>query len=112
MEINITKFYREAAPMDYSASIAEIGADAGPATWHAACEDAPDYNLLSTDEARDAFRSHVKGFGAWSDEEIAAWSDVELDALFMQLISGDIRNNELDRIFTGTDDLTYYYLGD
>lgn len=25
MQINITKFYNEAAPMDYSASVAEIG---------------------------------------------------------------------------------------
>lgn len=28
MQINITKFYNEAAPMDYSASVAEIGANA------------------------------------------------------------------------------------
>jgi len=29
IEINITRFYNEAAPMDYSASIVEIGANAG-----------------------------------------------------------------------------------
>ena len=28
MEIDITTFFNEAAPMDYSASIAEIGSDA------------------------------------------------------------------------------------
>ena len=29
MDINITHFIATAAPMDYSASVAEIGADAG-----------------------------------------------------------------------------------
>lgn len=38
MEINITTFFNNAAPMDYSASIAEIGDDAGPSTWRAANE--------------------------------------------------------------------------
>ena len=28
MQINVTRFYNEAAPMDYSASITEIGANA------------------------------------------------------------------------------------
>lgn len=110
MEINITRFYNEAAPMDYSASVAEIGQDAGPSTWRAACEDAPDYNMLDTDEKRDAFRTFVKGFGAWTDEEIAAWSDIELNALFIQLVSGDMRNNEGDRIWDNTDGQVWYDL--
>lgn len=91
MEINITKFFNEAAPMDYSASVAEIGNDAGPSTWSASNEDSHDYFMLDTDEKREAFRNHVKGFGAWSDEEIAAWTDTELNALFIQLVSGDMR---------------------
>ena len=96
MEINITKFFNNAAPMDYSASIAEIGDDAGPATWRAANEDSEDYFMLDTDEKRDAFRNHVKGFGAWSDDEIAVWSDIELNALFIQMVSGDMREGGLD----------------
>ncbi|WP_196301891.1 hypothetical protein, partial [Streptococcus pneumoniae] len=82
---------------------------AGRDTWRHAVEDAPDYNLLDTDDKRDEFRAHVKGFGAWSDEEIAAWSDVELNALFMQLISGDIRNGETDRIWSDAGQ-TFYSL--
>lgn len=112
MDINITKFYNEAAPIDYSASVAEIGANAGRDTWNAAMEDAPDYDMLDTDEKRDALRAHIRGFGAWSDEEIAAWSDTELNALFIQLISGDIRHNETDRICTDEDRQTFYTLGD
>lgn len=112
MDINITRFYNEAAPMDYSASIAEIGQDAGPSTWRAACDDAPDYNMLDTDDKRDEFRTHVKGFGAWSDEEIAAWDTTQLNALFIQFVSGDMRNNEAERIYVGDDKQIYYTIGD
>jgi len=111
IDIDISRFIREAAPMDYSASVAEIGPNAGRDTWQAAMEDAPDYNLLNTDEQRDEFRAHVRGSGAWSAEEIAAWSDTELNALFMQLISGDIRSGETDRIWSDGDQ-TFYSLGD
>lgn len=112
MEINITRFYNEAAPMDYSASVAEIGRNAGNDTWQAAVEDSPDYNMLDTDDKRDAFRQHVRSFGAWSDEEIAAWTDIELNALFIQLVSGDMRNNEANRLFIGDDMQVYYTIGD
>lgn len=111
-EINVTRFYREAAPMDYSASRAEIGQDAGPTTWRAAIDDAPDYNMLDTDDKRDAFRAHVKGFGAWTDEEIAAWSTTELNALFIQFVAGDMRNGNTDRLYVGDDMQAYYTIGD
>lgn len=91
MELNITRFFNNCAPRDYSASVAEIGKDAGLATWSAACEDASGYQLLDTDEKKAAFREHVATFGAWSDEEITEWSDTELNALFIQLVSGDMR---------------------
>ena len=38
-----------------------------------------------------AMRAWAKDSGGWNDEEIAAWSDNELNALFIQLVSGDIR---------------------
>jgi len=112
MEIDIPRFYTEAAPMDYSASIAEIGNYAGRTTWQAACDDAPDYNMLNTDDKREAFRTYVKSFGAWEDEEIAAWSEIELNALFIQFVSGDMRNNEAERIFVGDDKQVYYSIGE
>ncbi len=93
MELNITEFYNNTCPRDYFASVAEIGASAGPDTWRAACEDSPDYMILDTDDKLQAMREHVRGFGAWSDEEIAAWSDVELNALLIQMIAGDIRES-------------------
>lgn len=91
MDINITRFYSEACPMDYSASVAEIGADAGLSTWQAAKDDADEWNFLDNDEKREAFRSFVQSSGGWDADEIAAWSEQELNALFIQWIAGDIR---------------------
>jgi hypothetical protein len=137
MEFDITEFFNTCAPMDYSASRAEIGDNAGADTWCAACEDSPDHVILDTDEKREAFRSFVRSAGAWSDEEIAAWSDVELNALCIQWIAGDMREpvgfelgpdttNEQwaefarqsevgqvsGRIFKGTDNRIYFYAGE
>ncbi len=131
MEIDITTFFNTTAPMDYSASAAEIGNDAGRATWQAACDDSDDYMMLASDEKREEFRHYVKGFGAWSEDEIRAWSDQELNALFIQMVSGDMREANLDcpepdweqyekdseagrvrgNIFKGDDSRIYYYVG-
>lgn len=94
MELNITRFFNEACPMDYSASVAEIGQNAGKATWQAACEDSSDYMILDSQEKREAFRAYVKGFGAWEETEIQAWNDIELNALLLQFIAGDIRERQ------------------
>lgn len=94
-ELDITDFFNNAAPMDYSASVAEIGNDAGPSTWRAACEDSPDYFMLDTEEKREAFRAFARSSGGWNDEEIAAWTDIELNALCIQWISGDMREADL-----------------
>lgn len=133
MEINITKFYNEACARDYAASTAEIGNNAGADTWRAACEDAPDYNLLSDGNKLDAMRKWVIETGAWSEKEVDDMDSNSLNALFIQLISGDIREkNEMDGVgmnweeyqaasergivsgclFEGTDGAIYYSLRD
>lgn len=91
MRINITQFIRENCMRDYSASVAEIGENAGADTWRAACEDSADNMLLDTEEKRDAFRAFVRSSGGWTEDEIAAWSDTELNALFLQWVAGDWR---------------------
>lgn len=131
MEINITKFFNESSPFDYSASRAELGQNAGLITWNHAKEDSQEYNLLNTAEKRDYFKTHIRGFGAWDDDEINAWNNDELNALFMQIISGDIRESNLQEsnndweeyqamseagqisgnLFKGTDEEIYYILG-
>lgn len=126
-ELKITEFFRAADPFTYSHSIAEGGPHAARHTWQAA-KDA-DFQLLTTDDERQAFRDHIEGFGAWDAEEIAAMSDNELNALCIQMISGDIREAGLDtelpdwdaynandsiagRMFEASDGEIYYYLGD
>lgn len=133
MEINITRFFTDAAPMDYSASVAEIGNNAGRDTWNAACDDAADYGpMLDTPDKLDAMRAWAKSSGAWDAAEIAAWSDIEVNALFIQFVAGDMREAGLNcqnpnwtqyeadaeaghcagNIFRADDGQVYFYLGD
>lgn len=103
MEIDITSFFENADPFEFSHSRAEGGPDAGPNTWNAAKREGAESPLLTTPEQIEALRDHVRGFGAWSDEEIAAWDDAECNALFIQMVSGDIREGGLDQPGTDTD---------
>lgn len=97
MEIDITRFVMAEEPADYSASVAELGPDAGRITWAAAVRYAreTDPPLLSTPDQLDAFRDDMRGFGAWDDAEIDAWSAEECNALLAQRIAGDMRNGGL-----------------
>jgi len=98
MELDITRFFTEADPFTYSHSRMEAGDNACRNTWDSAVADAPEWNHLDTEEKREAFRDYVKGFGAWTVEEIAAWDNAELEALFLQMVSGDIREADLDDV--------------
>lgn len=91
MEIDISAFFKTAAPRDYSASVAEIGQDAGRVTWAAALEDAPGFDFLSTEEAREEWRGFVISSGGWTAEEVAAFTNAELSALFLQWVAADCR---------------------
>jgi hypothetical protein len=131
MEINISRFYNFADASAYSASRAEIGENAGAITWDNAINS--HFTLLDNEEKLDAMRTWAKSSGGWDDDEIAAWTDDELNALFIQLVSGDIREmREMDghgltwaeyqeraeagqvsgALFKGTDGRIYYYLGE
>jgi len=128
MEIDITDFFTTEYPGDYSNSVANLGQDAAKITWNAAME--CDHNLIDTDDKRAALRAHVAGLGAWDSEEIAEWTDQECNALFIQLVSGDMQESPMDdnwdwddyeqlsedgqcsgRIFRGHDGRVYYELG-
>ena len=131
MELNITSFFENADAFNYSASQAELGQNAGKITWNAAVADSSEFMLLDTEEKREEWRADVRGFGAWDDDEIAAWSDQELDALLIQFISGDIREFESlcgddweeyqklqeqgtvsGRMYLGDDGNVYFYVGE
>lgn len=86
MQINITAFFTaQIAPMDLSASIAEIGANAGAYTWAASVEAAQDLQLLTTPGELGAFRQFAQSSGGEFDDS------TDWQALFLQWIAGDLR---------------------
>lgn len=108
MEIDITTFFENADPFEFSRSCAEGGQNAGPETWAAALREGAESPILKTKEELDALRDHCKGFGAWTPEEIAAWSPAECNALFIQMISGDMREAGFENCFPDEIDWTDY----
>lgn len=94
MELDITHFFNNEDAGRYSASVAELGSDACRITWGNAVRQARDEPLLKTPQAIDYARDYFGGFGAWDDEERAAWTDDEVNALVIQEISASIREIE------------------
>jgi hypothetical protein len=95
MEINITHMVDAIDDMsELSSSVAERGKDCPQDTWRNSLAYAEHNPLLTDDGMRDEARQYFKGFGAWDDDEIAAWSDLELNALTVQFIAGSIREME------------------
>lgn len=96
MEIDITSFVTNADPFDFSASRAERGQNAGLETWANATAEGASSPFLTSEAQLDAMRAFVKSSGGWDCKEIAAFSDVDLNALFIQWVSGDMREMGLD----------------
>jgi len=92
VELNITAFFNTIAPMDYSASVAEIGNDAGPATWRAAFSAASMGKSIS-----------ISGADAMSYEKIISGVRTQYRAAFRSMASAGVRWH-LYRI-TGTDQM-------
>jgi hypothetical protein len=91
MEFDITEFLRDECPRDYSASVAEIGANAGTYTWQAAMENSDPLRYMTSPERIDAFRAFVLDSGGWDETECDAFTVTELEALFIQWVSGVLR---------------------
>lgn len=96
MEIDITDFVMNEEPFDYSRSVAEAGPQAGPQSWQNAKQEAARKPLLKTDEELEAMRQWMKESGGWDAAERAAMTADDLNALFIQLISGDMREAGMD----------------
>ena len=96
-EIDITAFFTNESPRDFSASVAEIGKNAGADTWQAAKEATTEHDFLDNPEKVDNFKRYIAGFAVWSTEEVDDWSHQKLTALFIQMVSGDIRDAGLDQ---------------
>lgn len=131
MEIIVTRLVTEGNMFEFSASRAERGMNAGPETWNNAKDEAAERPILGDDELPE-FRDYVREFGAWDDAEIDGWDATECNALFVQMVAGDIREivachpgdgpgdidwaayeadeNMAGRMFLSGDDI-YYYVG-
>jgi hypothetical protein len=81
-----------------SHSAYEGGENAGQNTWNASKKEAENTQLLNTPEKLEAMRDFASESGGWNREEIAAWSDNELNALFLQWIAGDVRELGADSL--------------
>lgn len=88
---DVTRLVEGVDPSEISGSIAERGANAGPETWSNSREAVKDSPILKDEDERRAAREFFRGFGAWSDDEMKAWTIDELDALVLQLAAGDLR---------------------
>jgi hypothetical protein len=88
MEINITHLL-ETDLFPFSHSRAEGGENAGQDTWNAALNGPRP--LLTTPEEFEAFRDFAESTGGWDEEEVTSWDENECQALFLQFISGDVR---------------------
>lgn len=131
-EININSIMNNPLfdPFYYSNSIANSGLNnIGQLTW----ENAKNSSLqFVTNENKQLFIDYFLGFGAWEENELQNIN--ELNALFIQFVSGDLnelginlehstedkirilKNSENDdqlplNIFYGIDKNFYYYIG-
>ncbi len=85
-EVNVTCLINDVDPFILSHSAAEAGT---PNQWSDAISIAADKPL--TIDNRKSVKEFFAGFGAWERDEIAAWTDTELDALVLQYAAGDLR---------------------
>ena len=75
----------------FSGSVMELDDNAGRITWNNAMEYVSGKPIVpDCDTARDYFES----FGAWTEGELKAMSEQEINALALQFIAGDVREIE------------------
>lgn len=94
MLINITNYFNNTDHAMISGSAFELGQNAARITWNNAKDAAKNEALLDTPEKLDAMRDYARSTGGWTREEIAKRDDQELNALFYQFVSGDVRKLE------------------
>jgi len=91
LEIDVS-FLLEDEASSYSASRMELGDNAGKITWNNALDDS-DKITLTPEEIQEA-KDYIRTWGAWDDEEIDSWTDVETKALIIQAAAGAYREME------------------
>ena len=98
---NVSEMFSTIEPWDVSNSVANLGPNAARLTWeNAVCVAKTHRTWLTTSlgDASDCMRDWAESTGAWSDDEIAAASDIECLALFVQNVASELRD------YLGADD--------
>jgi hypothetical protein len=98
IKINVTRMFDEHDPWDVSNSVANLGANAAELTWanaQAIAKEHEEWLLSPLAETLDAIRENARATGAWDfawdDDELAAWSDMDLLAYLAQTVASDMR---------------------
>ncbi len=96
MEVKITELFKEKEGFSQlSGSVFELGDNAAKITWDNCLDKAEEEAfLISLPEEIAALKRFILDTGGWDTEEIDSWSLQELNALFIQLIAGDVRESE------------------
>ena len=101
MEIDVTEIVQEMTPLEAQATSGGwFGAEPDPDSrkhraWQKALRLASMHPVLNHREDIAAMRTHLLGYGAWEGEEIANMTAIELTALLVQFIAGDMHEGWL-----------------
>lgn len=130
MEIDVTHMIDDADDMPMlSGSVAELGVAAGSMTWKNSVAYGQQRPLLTNDDERNAARHHFRSYGAWTQAQIDAWSEDELQGITCQDVAAAIREREgfdtdeeyqaavecgrvSGRLYRGDDGRWFFYLGE
>lgn len=97
MEIDITSLAKlKSFPLSHSQM--EGGPDAGRKSWRAAMRRARHKWPLDTIEKISALKKWCNDSGAWTEEETNKWSSKSCNAMFLQIVAGDVREAKADRL--------------
>ena len=93
MEINVTKLFSNKSynPRLISASIAELGPNAGQITYNNSLSLANEVILVQSEDEIEEAIERLDEYGAWELEDMKEWSLQELSALIIQFVVGDAR---------------------
>lgn len=95
IKANVSLMFESIEPWDVSNSEANLGSNAGSQTWGNALKVGENHTAWLTSDlgaAVEGMRHWARETGAWEEEEIGGWSDVECLASFAQNIASELRD--------------------
>ena len=94
MEIDVTRYVEGVDCSLFASSVWESGLqNIGAITWQNALRHVDCEGFLAPEEVAEV-RDWLLDLGAWDSDEVAAMSDLEVNALLLQFVAGDVREME------------------